>query len=133
MSEIDCQNSRIHWLNAGHGPAIIYTPQSSALEELAGRGSLPLGIDENFNYRVTRQDLTPKQIIAIATDGIFEALNPAGEMFGRRRFYDIIRQNASKPAGRIIAAVLQAVKEFRNKLPAEDDLTLVVVKFAPNS
>ena len=133
MAEIDRKSRQMLWLNAGHEPAIIYTPQSGAFEELAGRGSLPLGITENFNYKITRQNIEPGQIIAIATDGIFESLNPAGEMFGRRRFYEIIRQNASDSAGRIIAAVLEAVNQFRISLPAEDDLTLVVVKIVPDA
>jgi len=132
MTEIYRQKGQILWLNAGHEPAIIYTPKSNVFDELAGRGSLPLGITDTFKYKASRQDISPGQIIAIATDGIFETQNPNGEMFGRQRFYDIIRQNASRSAGHILKATLEAVDNLRKYLPPEDDLTLVVVKVKPN-
>ena len=128
MAEIDRKNDRIFWLNAGHEPAVIYTPQADTFDEMAVGGSLPLGIADTFEYRVSRQDIAPGQIIAIATDGIFETLNPKGDMFARPRFYDIIRQNAAGSAGRILQATLEAVNTFRKDLPPEDDLTLVVIK-----
>jgi len=133
MAEINRKNGQIFWLNAGHEPAIIYTPESDAFDELAGRGSLPLGITKNFNYKATRQDITPGQIVAIATDGIFETQNSNGEMFGRQRFYDIIRYNTARSAGHILKATLDAVENFRKDLPPEDDVTLVVVKIKPDN
>jgi sigma-B regulation protein RsbU (phosphoserine phosphatase) len=65
----------------------------------------------------------------MATDGIWEARNPEGEMFGRNRVQRIIRRNASKSANDIQNAVLNALKRFQknvNKL--EDDMTLVIIK-----
>jgi serine phosphatase RsbU (regulator of sigma subunit) len=133
MAEIERPSGQILWLNAGHEPAIIYSPESNVFDELAGHGSLPLGINGNFQYEATRQDISPGQIIAIATDGIFESQNPNGEMFGRQRFYDIIRQNTSRPAGHILKAALEAVDKFRKNLPSKDDLTLVIIKIKPDN
>lgn len=130
MAEINRPGGQIFWLNAGHEPAIIYTPATGLFDELAGHGSLPLGIADSYKYKAVRQDITPGQIIAVATDGIFETQNPAGELFGRKRFYDIIRQNAAGTAGCILRSTLEAVDNFRKNLPREDDLTLVVVKIA---
>ena len=131
LADINRPSGQILWLNAGHEPAIIYSPESGIFDELAGRGSLPLGITDSFKYKATRQDISPGQILAIATDGIFETQNPNGEMFGRQRFYDIIRQNTTRTAGHILKATLEAVDNFRKDLPPEDDLTLVVVKIKP--
>jgi len=133
MADVDRKNSRIIWLNAGHEPAIIYTPEANTIEELAGSGSLPLGIADNFEYTVNHRDITAGQILAIATDGIFETQNPEGEMFGRRRCYDVIRQNAAEPAGRIMKAILKAVNDFRQDLPPKDDLTLMIIKIKPDN
>ena len=111
---------------------IMFGFEIELISKLFGDGSLPLGITDSFNYKACRQDITPGQIIAIATDGIFETQNPKGEMFGRQRFYDIIRQNNSRSAGQILKATLEAVDNFRKNLPPEDDLTLVVIKVKPN-
>jgi len=131
LADIDRPSGQIRWLNAGHEPAIIYSPESGIFNELAGRGSLPLGITDSYKYKATRQVITPDQILAIETDGIFETQNPNGEMFGRQRFYDIIRHNTSRPASQILKTALEAVDNFRKGLPPEDDLTLVVVKIKP--
>ena len=128
MAEFDRQNQRFAWLNAGHEPAVIYDPDTNKIDVLAGGGSLPLGVVEDAGYPVHNQVIKPGQIIAIATDGIFEAQDPRGKMFGRERFYDIIGRHASGTAAAIMNAVLEAVEDFRQGLPPQDDLTLVVIK-----
>jgi serine phosphatase RsbU (regulator of sigma subunit) len=127
-AQLDRSAGHLWWLNAGHEPAVIYDPNLKKIATLAGGGSLPLGVVDDFRYKAHRRAIKPGQIIAIATDGIFEACNPHWEMFGRKRFYDIIGRNASESADKIRDAVLQAVKNFRQGLPAKDDLTLVVIK-----
>ena len=130
-AELDSKNKRLSWLNAGHEPAIIYDPHANTFEELAGGGSLPLGIMEKSPYNATRQDIVPGQILVITTDGIWETRNPDGEMFGRQRLYDIIRQNASQSAIEIQTAALDAIDNFQNGVIAEDDKTLVIIKIEP--
>jgi serine phosphatase RsbU (regulator of sigma subunit) len=128
MAEIDRRNDRLIWLNAGHEPAVVYDPATNGFEALAGGGYLPLGIVADISYKADSREIKAGQIIAIATDGIFEAQNPRGEMFGRERFYNIIGCNASQTAAHIMEAVLEAVKNFRQDLPPKDDLTLVIIK-----
>jgi len=132
-AELDSKNKHLSWLNAGHEPAIIYDPNANTFEELAGGGSLPLGIIENSTYTVTRQSIVSGQIMVIATDGIWETRNPEGEMFGRQRLYDIIRQNASQSALKIQTAALDALDNFQNGVIAEDDKTLVIIKIEHNA
>jgi serine phosphatase RsbU (regulator of sigma subunit) len=129
-TEIDRQSNRMHWLNAGHEPAIIYDPDSDSFEELHGGGNLPLGISGDFNYIQAQQALAPGQIIVIATDGIREAQNRYGDMFGKEAFYKVIRQNAALGAADLLKAVFTAVDLFQYGNKAEDDMTLVVVKVA---
>jgi sigma-B regulation protein RsbU (phosphoserine phosphatase) len=72
--------------------------------------------------------LTTGQTIAIGTDGIWEASNDAGEMFGKDRFRHVVRNNAHRPAGELVSAVLREVTAFRGTRRQEDDITLVVIK-----
>jgi sigma-B regulation protein RsbU (phosphoserine phosphatase) len=64
----------------------------------------------------------------MGTDGIWEAQNPHGKMFGKERFKDIIRENADRPAKDIIQGVIEAVDRFCHPLEKADDVTLVVTK-----
>jgi len=87
---IDLENKNLAWVRAGHDPAIIYDPRLDQFEELKGTG-LALGVDESYIFEEnSKTDLTPEQIIAIGTDGIWETFNKQGEMFGKMRFREII-------------------------------------------
>jgi len=125
--EIDIKEKIIRWVKAGHEPAILYTPGADSHELLAGKG-LPLGVMDDAVYRESEKRIASGQIILIVTDGIKEAVNPHGEMFGNERLIDVIRETADKPAREIIAKTFESLNNFRHPLKADDDETLVVIK-----
>lgn len=127
ICEIDRSSNSIHWVNAGHDPAIIYDCESGEFEELGGNG-LPLGVSEMTVYQKFDKKINPGQIIMMGTDGIWEAQSPRGEMFGKEGFKDIIRNNAGLPAKDILQAVIKEVDRFCHPLEKADDVTLVVGK-----
>jgi sigma-B regulation protein RsbU (phosphoserine phosphatase) len=75
-------------------------------------------------------DLHPAcgQIIVFGTDGIWEARNAAGQLFGKESLFDIIRKRAAGSASEIVAAIMKSLNRFRQGVVPEDDVTLVVVK-----
>ena len=127
ICEIDRSKQVIHWVNAGHDPAMIYDREGSQFEELTGN-ALPLGVSETAAYQKSDKKIIPGQIIMMGTDGIWEAQNPQGEMFGKERFKDIIRENAGQPAKDITQAVITEVDHFCHPLEKADDVTLVITK-----
>ena len=125
---IDQANRSLRWVRAGHEPGILYDPATDTFEELLGPG-IALGVDEEWQYEENeRGGLTSGQIIFLGTDGIWEALNAKGEMFGKHRLHEIIRRKAHSAATTIQAAVLEALGAFRGKCIQEDDITMVVIK-----
>jgi sigma-B regulation protein RsbU (phosphoserine phosphatase) len=127
ICEFDRDNQIIHWVNAGHDPAMIYDRESGKYEELTGN-ALPLGVSETAVYKKFDKDIISGQIVIMGTDGIWEAQNPTGEMFGKERFKAIIRENADQPAKDITQAVIKQVDSFCHPLEKIDDVTLVVTK-----
>ena len=118
----------ISWVRAGHDPAILFDPATETVEELLGPGMV-LGVEEDYCYQqVDKTIQTEGTVIFIGTDGIWEAHNGAGEMFGKDRLHRIISDNADKSAEEIQDAVLEAVRKFRGNAAQEDDITLVVIK-----
>jgi sigma-B regulation protein RsbU (phosphoserine phosphatase) len=127
-SEIDAHKRRIRWVRAGHDPALFYDPATDSFEELMGRG-MAMGVDRQWQYEEnSRTGLQSGQIILLSTDGIREAVNQAGEMFGRDRICKTIRENAHLDAQGILAAIIDGLKAFQKGRKSEDDLTLVVMK-----
>ena len=126
-SMIDRHNKCIRWVNAGHDPAIIYNPIADSFGELTGRG-LPLGVFYDSEYTESQREITPGQIIVIGTDGIWEAHNQNGMMFGKDKLKEVIHLHANESAKEILDAVINEVEQFIYPLKKEDDLTLVVMK-----
>ena len=125
---IDPERQSLDWVRAGHDPALIYSPEQDEFEELKGIG-IALGVSDGFKYAENHKTgLRNGQIIAIGTDGIWEAFNRDGEMFGKARYQDIIKKNADKSAEEILNAVYHELSEFTLGKKSEDDITLVIAK-----
>ena len=125
---IDPNERRIDWVRAGHDPALVYDPGRDNFEELKGSG-VALGVSADFDYQEYSMDgLADGQVIAVGTDGIWEAVNSQGEMFGKERFRNIIRQNAGAGSGDILNAVYSELNQFTRGQKSEDDITLVIIK-----
>lgn len=121
----------ISWVRAGHDPAILYDPATDTVEELMGPGMV-LGVEEDYFYEHVEKTVeTDGTIILMGTDGIWETHNGEGEMFGKDRLSQIIRNNNHKSSGAILEAVLEAVSDFRGDAEQEDDITIVVIKVLP--
>jgi sigma-B regulation protein RsbU (phosphoserine phosphatase) len=125
---VDSVNQNLQWVRAGHDPGIFYDPATDTFEELKGSG-VALGVSEDWQYETNEKlGLAKDQIIVLSTDGVWEAHNLAGEIFGKKRLYEIIRQNATKKAEEIINAVVVALGHFQKDSAMEDDITLVAIK-----
>ncbi|MGB5746141.1 MAG: SpoIIE family protein phosphatase [Desulfobacterales bacterium] len=129
---IDRLNRRLHWVRAGHDPAVFFDPRTGIVEELRGSG-MAMGIDGDHVYdQFTKEDLVAGQIILMGTDGIWEAQNSKGEMFGKDPLYRIIEQYSDTDAKGLLTACLYALDKFRDGVKPEDDVTLVVIKVTDN-
>jgi sigma-B regulation protein RsbU (phosphoserine phosphatase) len=125
---LDRVNKNLEWVRAGHEPGTFYDPATDTFEDLKGSG-LALGVSEDWQYEMNaRTGIATGQIVVLSTDGVWEAHNRDGALFGKERLYEIIRQNAPKKAEEIVEAVIAAVSEFQNDSAPEDDITLVVIK-----
>jgi PAS domain S-box-containing protein len=129
---IDPHKKRLQWVRAGHDPAIIYDPRQNTFEELSGTG-MALGVNKDFRYEENiKAGVADGQIIALGTDGIWEARNKEGNMFGKQRFRDVIRHNAKENAANILNAVYEELDHHTRGLKSDDDITLVVAKVCNN-
>jgi len=127
MAIIDPSDGVMRWVNAGHDPALLYDTRTDSFEELGGR-HLPVGVSSEAEFSSSAKNLAPGQTIIIGTDGIWESHNGSGEMFGKDRLKKVIRQSVHLSAQKTVAAVVDTVKEFCDKEPISDDITIVVIK-----
>ena len=127
---IDQARRNLQWVRAGHDPALCYDPATDRFDELRGSG-IALGVDDSWQYTAyEKSGLKKGQIILLGTDGIWEARNPAGNMFGKKPIHKIIRQKSAATASAIVAAIIAELEHFRQHVEPADDITLVVTKIA---
>ena len=125
---IDPAKRCMRWIRAGHDPAILYNPFSDRFSDMHGKGSA-LGVTEQAVFEENeRTGLTPGQIIVLGTDGVWEARNKEGDMFGKEPLYHIIRQNRNAVAEDILGICFQSLEKFQTGTVREDDITMVVIK-----
>lgn len=125
---IDPNNNKLRWVRAGHDPALLYDPSTDHFIELSGPG-IALGVNEEYTYQQQEAEhFLRDQIIVLTTDGIFEARNHDGEMFGKQRLKSIVRQEHSKSSQDILDSIMAEHACFTYGVDREDDLTLVIVK-----
>jgi sigma-B regulation protein RsbU (phosphoserine phosphatase) len=125
---IDMAARNMSWVRAGHDPAVWYDPVTDRFEELHGDG-MALGVDENLQFvQYQKSGLKKGQILLLSTDGLWETQNPAGNMFGKDRIYEIIRQKSDMSAREILDSIVLELERFRQHREPADDITLVVIK-----
>lgn len=126
--KIDTRKKIANWVRAGHDPVLVYTPETDQFVELKGPG-IVLGVDEDFRYQEQcMTNLVPNQIFVLTTDGVVEACNQEGAMFGKKRLQVIVRNHCQTSSESIVEAILQELSDFTSSTEKEDDVTVVVVK-----
>jgi sigma-B regulation protein RsbU (phosphoserine phosphatase) len=119
---------RFTFANAGHPPPRLLHCSNGQLEALDGDRAVPLGIfPEPQVYPEKTVEFIPGDQIILYTDGITEAHNPDGQMFGTSRL-DLALSNCGVSAKGLLQEVLDHLDGFTAGRPADDDRTLVVAK-----
>jgi len=125
---LDGAESRIDYASAGHGPMLFYDARNDSFSQ-ASATALPLGVMGGMKYdEVVHHSLQNGDFVVIATDGFFEAVNPAGEPFGLDRMMESLRRDRNLGASEMIANLHNAVAQFAVSPKQADDLTIVVIK-----
>jgi serine phosphatase RsbU (regulator of sigma subunit) len=112
-------DGRLEYLNCGHiKPLAVLGSEVRSLAE----SNLVVGLIESAVYRSGFERLQPGERLLLATDGITEAENPLGEPFGDASLSTLWHSDD-------LDAVLEEVASFRASEPAQDDCTLVQVRY----
>jgi len=128
LMTIDVQRREMRWATAGHDLPIIYDPAEEGFIELSSNG-MSLGLKKAVSYEEHRfTEVKPGQIYMALTDGLFEAFNSDGEMFGKDRVRELIRNSADLSANEITDRINRELARFLGDTSPDDDLTFVIVK-----
>ncbi len=121
--ELDSQSGGMIMSNAGHLPPII-RQKDGTVKKLSAAGGAPLGILQGMNFGQETAEIKPGDTVILYTDGIIEAMNATGDLYGFERFEALILKSPADPDA-LKSAIINDVNRHTGRSPQHDDLTLV--------
>lgn len=123
---LDTRSRVLTFSNAGHNYP-LWVRKDGGVRNLESGGTV-LGAFPDSAYEEERLDLLPEDVLVFYTDGVTDARNGDGEMFGEERLLSLIQEVRGRNAPQIRQAVLDSLEAFVRPAPQFDDITLVVLK-----
>ena len=128
---MDTENQTARYAGAGHPPLLLWRESDQKIYEYREKG-IVLGQFEDARYQNIELSLKSGDRFILYTDGIIEATNAAGDLFGWSHFKEFITAHASLSVGKFADGLIQRISNWSGKHTDEaldDDLTLVVADF----
>jgi sigma-B regulation protein RsbU (phosphoserine phosphatase) len=105
----------------------VYQSEAPAVALLTTGGPI-IGTFLDEPYQQETIQLQSDDILVVYTDGVTEALNPAGEEFGEERLKSILAESLPLSASEAARKVIETVLEWQGRAAQHDDITLIVAK-----
>ena len=124
---LEPKSGHLSYANAGHTLPCCKRHNEDQADELVARG-MPLGLMTGMTYEEKETTLVPGDVVFFCTDGLVEAHNPQGEMFGIPRLRGILSER-SEGRRELSAALMEELERFTGEgWEQEDDVTLLTLK-----
>ncbi len=124
----DAEQRTLTYASAGHNPPRLWKCRDHVAVALDGAGDLPLGLSSDTRYLDAKMRLQPGDRLVFYTDGITEASDPAGELFGTPRLDSILARSCGESAQVIVDHIVRGIDDFTIGAAPSDDRSLVVAR-----
>lgn len=124
---LDTRTRELRYVRAGHDHPILYHGRTDEISLLKGRGRF-LGMVDDLDLEERSTQLWPGDLLVLYSDGLTDAVNPAGERYGVQRLIDSVAACAGEPAPYICNTIFDQVLAFQGEARQFDDMALMVVK-----
>jgi serine phosphatase RsbU (regulator of sigma subunit) len=124
---LDPESGRFRYANAGHNLPSCSRHGEHAATDLSARG-MRLGLMGGMSYEEKETVLVPGESVLFYTDGLVEAHNPKGEMFGTPRLRGLLSEISESGRG-LSATLMEELYSFVGEgWEQEDDITLLTLE-----
>ena len=124
---LDLRHGVLDYCNAGHENPWRREATSGAIARLADGGGPPLCVVDDFVYGAARVQLAPGDVVCVVSDGVTEAKDPAGAMYGATRVERALAHASS--ARDAIGTIRNGVQSFVDGAAPYDDMTVLAVQW----
>jgi CHASE2 domain-containing sensor protein/serine phosphatase RsbU (regulator of sigma subunit) len=132
IGTLDLRTGELAYCNAGHDDPYALHPHRTEPLRLTGGDGPPLCAVGDFVYVGAMHRLQPGETLVLATDGVVEARNAAGDLYGAARWQDVLRRlGAGTPDARAFVDALRGdLAAFVAGAEPADDVTVMVLRWA---
>lgn len=127
---LDPATGELTWASGGHLPPVLL-PAAGAPALLPGPAGTIVGIDEGLRFPSGRRSLEPGDGLVVYTDGVTEAMSPAGACWGEERLLGHLAAAKRDDAGELLRGVRRAVQAWAAGAPQSDDIALLALRWTP--
>ncbi len=125
---IDLEAGLFTYANGGHNPPILSRSDGTA-DYINHTGGIALGMFSGFSFETKRISLNEGDTIIFYTDGITEAMDSQGELYGEGRLLDTVKKALKHNRDGFIDEIVRSVHEFSHEVPQTDDMTCLAFCF----
>lgn len=115
------------YVNAGHIPPLIVRAQGGV--DRLESSNFPLGLLPRVEFTSERVQVYPGDLIVTTSDGVTEAQNAAGDLFGDARLLSVLQTCSGQSVDEVVRRILASIREHVGTAPQSDDLTVTIVRF----
>jgi phosphoserine phosphatase RsbU/P len=124
---LEVRGSKVTCANAGHDSA-LHVPAAGPPQPVFASSGTVLGLFPGQEYANETLELAPGDSLVLYTDGVSEANDPTGALFGDDRLKACFADGAGGTAAETVDVLLQAVRAFAGGAPQSDDITILVLR-----
>jgi phosphoserine phosphatase RsbU/P len=125
---LDTKTGEVLFANAGHNPPYVLR-NSGEIDALTGLGGMALGIMDDLAYKTQRCRLSPGESVVCFSDGVTEAIDPGGQLFGEDRLMALFDKRSHLHPTELFATIIAEVDSYMSLAPMADDVTLLVIRY----
>ena len=124
---IDTRNGEVTYANAGHNPPYVLRSQGH-LEQVPPTQGIALAVFDGMVFEVGHLTLAPGDGLFMFTDGVTEAFNPEGAMYGDKALEALLSEHINSPVDIVPGVIQAAVNAFEAGGPQTDDITCLMAR-----
>lgn len=129
LLRVDLPSGRTDAVVAGHPPPFLL--RGGELSTLALEAQLPIGLDDEPDYRPQECQLRPGDRLLLVSDGLLEAQTAAGEEYGDERFEEVLHATRALPPQETARLILADMGEWQAGEAPRDDATVLCLDYRP--
>ena len=127
LAMVNLENGAVDYVCAGHEPAFLIGNDDSR-RVLPLTGGLAMGLMEDFDYSSGHEVLQPGETLFMYTDGLTDATDRNGELFGKERLEGTLHGSSRQSPEHIVDNIWNRIGDFSAGTAADDDMTYLVLR-----